>query len=714
MRLVAVELEEFRGWVRPESVDLDATVVVLQGPNGTGKTSLFDAILWALTGELPRLGEEHKHAVVSLYGESGHARVRLELRSVAGDPLTLTRSTDGERARLQVEFLDATYSDDEAALVLLRELWPNGVGSAEAGGMAAALSRSVYLQQDDVRRFIEADSDAERFAAVAELVGAGRYTEIQHQLERERSTWSRQTNEAREEAAKANARVAQLSAQVDSLSTEVGSPVAWEQWRDAARSQLGDVSALPDEVAAPQVAESVDSTVKRLEQALRAHRRNGERVAQVRRELDALEAITAPSPDELTEVRSSAERADAEVAQLQEQLALAEHEAAAERDRLVQRQADQRDLQTLATLALRHLGQRCPVCDQAYDRNATRERLRAFVEADASLSASAVRDRVRELSEQLRAADSSRSRVRVQLRDAERMSADRTEAEATVNSAVRELGFGSEQPADITSDALAKLEERESRATAQLQSLIREGESLALQLAQAAEISRRADLVESLEAAREDLQRKLAAIEARESTTNLANRVVDGLRSASDELVSQRVASLAPVLDRVYARIDPHPSFRTVQLISRTWHGRGRLQARIADDASGVHSEAPQVVLSSSQLNALALSVFLALNLSVPNPPLDAVLLDDPLQSLDEVNLLGVVDLLRRFKASRQLLISTHDRRFAALLQRKLRSTTPSEALAIVRLSDWGRVGPSVQEVVGGSEESPWKIVAHA
>ena len=583
MRLVAVELEEFRGWVRPLRVDLDASVVILQGPNGTGKTSLFDAVLWALTGELPRLGEQHKHEVVSLYGESGHARVRLELRSEAGVSLNLTRSTDGERARLQVEYLDETYSDDEAALVLLRELWPNGVGSGEAGGMAAALSRSVYLQQDDVRRFIEADSDAERFAAVAELVGAGRYTEIQRQLERERSTWSRQTNEAREEAEKAELRAAQLSAQVQSLSTEAGLPVAWEPWRDAVRSLLGDATALPEEVAAPQVAESVDSTVRRLEQTLRARRRTAERFAQVRKELGAAQAITAPSPDELMQVRTSAERADTEVTQLQEQLAVAEHEAAAARDRFVQRQNDQRELQTLATLALRHLGQRCPVCDQDYDRDATRERLSALVERDTSPSSTAILDKVGELSEKLKAAESSRSRVRGQLREAERVSADRAEAETTVNTALREFGF--EQPGDVTASELTTLEERNTQAAELLLSLIREGESIALQLAQAAEVSRREDLVGSLGAARAELKRQLADIEAREATTTLANRVVDGLRGASDELVSQRVASLGPVLERVYARIDPHPSFRSVQLISRTWHGRGRLQARIADDA---------------------------------------------------------------------------------------------------------------------------------
>jgi len=131
------------------------------------------------------------------------------------------------------------------------------------------------------------------------------------------------------------------------------------------------------------------------------------------------------------------------------------------------------------------------------------------------------------------------------------------------------------------------------------------------------------------------------------------------------------------------------------------------------DVKADLDNESPSTVLSSSQLNALALSIFLSLNLGVPHAPLDAVLLDDPLQSLDDVNLLGVVDLLRRIKSKRQLFVSTHDHRFASLLQRKLRATEPSESVAIVRLTDWGREGPVVQQVITKADEDPWKIVAN-
>jgi len=95
----------------------------------------------------------------------------------------------------------------------------------------------------------------------------------------------------------------------------------------------------------------------------------------------------------------------------------------------------------------------------------------------------------------------------------------------------------------------------------------------------------------------------------------------------------------------------------------------------LTDEAESKTVTDPSVVLSSSQLNVLAVSTFLALNLAIDSLPLQIVALDDPLQSLDTVNLLGLADLLGRVGASRQVIVSTHDSRLASLLSRKLRPT---------------------------------------
>ena len=56
IRLQSVAVKNFRAYRKPQIFDLSADVTVLYGPNGFGKTSFFDAIDFATTGEIGRLG----------------------------------------------------------------------------------------------------------------------------------------------------------------------------------------------------------------------------------------------------------------------------------------------------------------------------------------------------------------------------------------------------------------------------------------------------------------------------------------------------------------------------------------------------------------------------------------------------------------------------------------------------------------------------------
>ncbi len=63
--------------------------------------------------------------------------------------------------------------------------------------------------------------------------------------------------------------------------------------------------------------------------------------------------------------------------------------------------------------------------------------------------------------------------------------------------------------------------------------------------------------------------------------------------------------------------------------------------------------------MSSGQLSALSLAFFLSLNKVYAKSPL--VLIDDPAQSLDEINIASLSDLLRCELSNRQLILSSHE-----------------------------------------------------
>ena len=142
--------------------------------------------------------------------------------------------------------------------------------------------------------------------------------------------------------------------------------------------------------------------------------------------------------------------------------------------------------------------------------------------------------------------------------------------------------------------------------------------------------------------------------------------------------------------------------------------GRGQIAPRVGDLVEHLDDEPPEVVLSSSQLNVLAVSVFLSLNLGMPTLPLRSAILDDPLQSLDDLNMLGTIDLLRRLRDSRQLMVATHDARFAGLLERKLRPVQAEHRTVVIELEGWSREGPIVTQRDVPRDSSPLRIVGVA
>ena len=103
------------------------------------------------------------------------------------------------------------------------------------------------------------------------------------------------------------------------------------------------------------------------------------------------------------------------------------------------------------------------------------------------------------------------------------------------------------------------------------------------------------------------------------------------------------------------------------------------------------------LLFSSAQANAVVLSAFLALGWAAGGGGLPFVLLDDPLQAMDDVNVLGFADLARRLRRQRQMILATHEERFASLLERKLTGRSDGEELIVHRFASWSRSGPTIE-----------------
>jgi DNA repair exonuclease SbcCD ATPase subunit len=714
VKLRRLEIEGFRAFGAGVQVDLDANAVILVGVNGSGKTSLFDAVMWSLSGRLPRV-EDPGGSVISEFAASGEARVAVELELDGGESMSVVRSrTRGDQqARLQVELNGSVLRAGEAQVELYRTLWPAALSAPEGEvALMRALTRCVYLQQDLVREFVESDDDSERFQTVSELVGVGRVRELQVELDKARRAWSQATNKLDAEAEPERRRLAGLENQLERLSADSDPAPSlapeWRAWWKGFAEMFDDVPA-PPAADAPNAVGALDDALKRL---AAEHRSDDRRLLEAEaltkelaedREQEQAEPLE-PLSARLEEAKTATEGAQAALESARKlegerrELALRTEEQAAQ-------------LGALAELALKHLGERCPVCTQEYDREQTLAHLHSLINDSAVGPAGTSRSEgpnIEGLGKQLierqrREQELEADLARWHTQEQSRALANRQRAER-----IAAIGIPSDLSAD---DALRKLIAATEQRHQSSASLREAGESLALALAKSSELTRSAELTREREALALAVEGSAATVAARRETGELAGRILERLRTSAEHLVQAQLSQIEPLVERVYARVDPHPAFRRVQLSSRFEHSRGRISTSVEDTLATVVVKRPGTVLSSSQLNALAVSIFLAFNLGVLKRPLDSVLLDDPLQSLDDVNLLGLVDLLRRTKQRRQLIVSTHDPRFAALLERKLRPGADTSTI-IVELSGWRREGPRVEQRRLPAEAQPLRLVA--
>lgn len=372
------------------------------------------------------------------------------------------------------------------------------------------------------------------------------------------------------------------------------------------------------------------------------------------------------------------------------------------------------ELVDLASRAIPLLGDRCPVCDQAIDPDHVEKHLRAIAEQDPEPlrrlreEAEAAKDvlsqldrRADELSERRRVNESAKQQHELLERNERELAAEFERLVAAprgfeiiwperVGHAHLDTLRALERDADSASSALGEL------------GLLLGSSGVAEQVER--QHARVADLTKTA-----DEQRERATVASR--TAEEAKTLGDATTRAAAAVTQLRIEQLGPLVDDIFARLDPHPAFKRLQFDVDVYYKRGIADPLAVDEASEVTAD-PVLVFSSSQANVAALTYFLALSWATKTHALPFLLLDDPLQSMDDVNLLGLSDLFRHLRRRRQLLISTHEQRLSRLLERKLAARAGTESTRIVRFVGWDRRGPQVETEVLLPQETEWTALS--
>jgi DNA repair protein SbcC/Rad50 len=179
-----------------------------------------------------------------------------------------------------------------------------------------------------------------------------------------------------------------------------------------------------------------------------------------------------------------------------------------------------------------------------------------------------------------------------------------------------------------------------------------------------------------------DTARGLRSAAQRAKTTVVRRVFTDGLNAAWRELFIR----LAPNEQFIPRFVVPDVRGSGFKIELETLHKKGNLGGT------------PRAMLSTGNLNTAALSLFLALNISV-EARVPLLMLDDPVQSMDEVHISQLAALLRMMSKheqnQRQIIIAVHERSLFEYLRFELAPSYGGDSLRTAEL-DRTMMGTSV------------------
>jgi exonuclease SbcC len=467
VRPIRLEVEGFTSFREKQSIDFSGLdLFAITGPTGAGKSSLIDALVFALYGQVPRVGDDYKQLIshgaerlnVLLEFEVGRSRHRYRIARTA-------RPAGASKQRLErLEGEEARPLADKAREIKAR--------IEEILGLDYdGFTRAVVLPQGQFDEFLKGEPK-ERRKILVSLLDLGIYDAIQR-LANQKGT------EARKEAAFiaeqlerdfADATPGTLEARTEELARAEGESAALEK----ALSTLGDGLALAQRLRATREEIETQARDAAQEEKKRAAAddvltRGDETRAGIESELQDLAGqidglgldpewqrtlLTAkPRAEQLTSVRAQLEKLAEARAERQStleagQAALAAAETAvpsaegaqreAETDLRAAREVREQIHRQFAAAALRRgleIGEPCPVCEQTVP---------AVPKAEAP-ALEAAEARVARAEKAARAAAAAAEKARLELQ----------KAEAGAAGLKRELARLEEQVRDLTSSGAA-------------------------------------------------------------------------------------------------------------------------------------------------------------------------------------------------------------------------------------------------------------------
>lgn len=629
MKLTFVHICGFRGYRKPVRIDFADGFTIIDGRNGVGKSTIFDAVEFALTGTISKY----------LDAKSGRESVTDYLWWVGdGDGLSDRFVEVGfregeESVTIRRTPFDAQGIDDSALLSRLidPEFAPK-LGIAQ-------LCTSTIIRDEHIARLSLDLKEGDRFTLLRDAIGA---VDAEDWIKRGQAL-----------ASAAALRVKAMTTEAEQASQSLASAV---RQIDQARAALPAASLLSQAAARLQTSLRSSASPDQLPDIARR------RMAEIASQLDTLstlaqrfepmEGLREALPELDERVEDASEQMDSARLSLDESVSAA---ATAPVSTALSEQA--RQLEALVNIG-RNLGLRdghCPLCESAIDHDQLHHGLEAALASARQLDAQAVEQAGKE-----RARDAAAAALAASEQAYRRLVAERDAAKEQIDDFDSKLAAFSLAGAglvDIERRLLALEAERQAIATD-----LRLIDTISLDRA----IAR---AMVDQDTAKERIARAETRLGRARLAETRAKAIYDAARRAAAETLDQRLDRVLPLMSELYKRLRPHPVWSDIEYSVRGDVKRF-LKLQVGGDVN------PQFVFSSGQRRATGLAFLLSVNLSVTWSRWRSILLDDPVQHVDDFRTVHLAEVLAHLcQSGRQIVCAVEDSALADLMCRRLPSS---------------------------------------
>ena len=173
-----------------------------------------------------------------------------------------------------------------------------------------------------------------------------------------------------------------------------------------------------------------------------------------------------------------------------------------------------------------------------------------------------------------------------------------------------------------------------------------------------------------VEQLRAQVEEETSKMTAAERAVEAAKQIDTGAKDVANQVLMEQFHTVMPLLKELYQRLRPHTDWREIEM---DFGGRVRasLNLTVGDGRN------PQFIFSSGQRRVAGIAFLLAIHLSRPWCRFRSILLDDPVQHIDDFRALNLVEVLSAVRQTgRQVIVAVEDSALADVLCRRLRSTT--------------------------------------